>query len=620
MHMRAATERSLRRWRATIAWLAALLALTGLALGAGIAAVRIAPAPGPVLAGTLVVLGLLALAVVVLGRVANRVPRRVLLVLDLTQPLADLAPGDLRARLRGRDRPGLREACATLERAAADERVAGLWCRIGRPAGGLADVQGLRDAVTAFRERGKFAVAFAETFGEPARGTTPYYLATAFDEVVLQPSGDVGLTGFGSEVTFVREALDRYGVTPQIDRRSEYKSAAERLTERAFTPAYREASGRIVEASLEQVIAGVSGGRRLDAAEVRALVDRAPLGAGEALEAGLVDRLGYRDEALGAARSRAGDGVRSLPLAEFARRTRRAAEPRRATTVALVLGVGAVTAGRSRPNPLTGWSMGADSVCAAIRQAVADERVSAILFRVDSPGGSYVASDAIWRETVRAREAGKPVVVSMGNVAGSGGYFVAMAADRIVAHPGTLTGSIGVVGGKVVLAGLLARLGVSSDEVHAGARALMWSNRREFAPSEWRWFQDWLDRVYADFTRKAAEGRGLDLAAIDAAARGRVWVGADALERGLVDILGGYPEALAQVRGLLGLAADAPLRVVPFPRRVPLLARLLGRGPAPEDDLDSGGRAGDLVPSPASDLGLTGGERALLMPEPWTFR
>lgn len=638
--MTAARERSLRSWRTLLAGIALLLVLASLLVGLGVAAAHLSTVPWAFLLVVTVLLAVLVAAVVVLGRFAARVPRASVLVLDLTEPLADHAPEDLRGRLRGRGRPGLRETLETLDRAAGDDRVAGLWCRIGRPCGGLADAQELREAVHVFRARGKFAVAFAETFGESGPGTTAYYVGAAFDEVVLQPSGDLNLTGFGAEATFLREALDRLRITPQIDRRREYKGAAERLTERGFTPANREATGRVVEAALEQVVEGVAADRGIEAAVVRALVDRAPLLPAEALDAGLVDKVGYRDEALDHARSRAGEGSRLLPLDQYRRRTRRRdgiQEPAvradggrrrgrrsRPKTVALVLGIGAVTSGRSRANPLTGWSMGSDSVCAAIRQAVADEHVRAILLRVDSPGGSYIASDAIWRETVRAREAGKPVVVSMGNVAGSGGYFVAMAADRILAQPGTLTGSIGVLSGKLVLAGLRARLGVATDEVHAGAHALMWSDKRAFGPSEWERFQAWLDRCYADFTQKAAEGRGLALSEIEEVARGRVWVGTDAAERGLVDVLGGYRQAFEEIRDVLGLAAGDPLKVVTFPKKVSPVARLLGRAPAPGEDLATPGRTVQgLLPSPAalaSDLGLHGGDASLLMPEPWDLR
>lgn len=662
--MTTATERALRRWRAVLLLLALLLGLAAIAILLGVVAVRVATAPGAFVLWALVLLAVVLAAARLLGFLATRVPRRTVLTLDLASPLADLPPDDPRGRLSRRDRPGLRDVVETLDRAAGDERVAGLWCRIGRPAGGLADVQELRDAVAGFRGRGKFALVFSESFGDGGSGTAGYYLATAFDEVVLQPSGDLVLSGLAREMTFAREALDRLRVTTQFDARREYKSAANVLTERHFTPPQREELGRIVEVMFGQVVGGVAGGRSLDEAAVRGLVDRAPLLAGEAVEGGLVDRLGYRDESVARARERAGEGARLVPLADYRRRTRRrqgtdhgrllsqgeaagaavatrsGGQPApaaggagsssgrrrrrsRPPTVALVHGTGVVTSGRSRFNPLTARSMGADSITAAIREAVADAKVAAILFRVDSPGGSYTGSDAIWRELGRAREAGKPVVASMGNVAGSGGYFVALPADRIVAHPASITGSVGVVSGKAVLGGLRERLGLTRDEVHAGAHALMWSTQQPFSPSEWDRFQAWLDRCYADFTAKVARARGFGEDEVEEVARGRVWAGADALDRRMIDALGGYPRAFAEVRALLGLPAGDELRVVAFPRRPSPLARLTGRDRKPDDEgIATGLHAADLLPSPsrlAADLGLSGQDAALLMPEPWSL-
>lgn len=508
------------------------------------------------------------------GLLARRVPRGTVLELDLTRPLTDdplsaLVPGG---------RPTLRQVVEALDRAGDDPRVAGLVAWVRAPAQGLATVQELRDAVAGFRSKGKFAVAHAETFGELGPGNGAYYLATAFDEIWLQPSGDVGLVGVAMEVNFLRGTLDKLGVLPQVDHRCEYKSAKDRLTETGFTPAHREASERIVSSLFEQLVGGVAEGRKLDPGRVRALVDSGPVLGTEAVDAGLVDRLAYRDEVTGHVKA---EGGRLLALPAYAKRRR--GLRRRAAGVALILGRGAIVQGRSRPDPLTRTAMGSDTVTAAFRQAVEDKRVKAILFRIDSPGGSAVASDAIWRETVRAREAGKPVVVSMGDVAGSGGYFVAMSADRIVAQPATITGSIGVVGGKAVVAGLKAKLGVSHGEVHAGANALISSASTPYSDREWERVQRSLDRVYDDFTAKVAAGRGLPLERVHEIARGRVWTGADALEIGLVDELGGYPSAVRAVRDVLGLSPDAPVRLVPFPPRRSLLARLLGRDGHVED-------------------------------------
>lgn len=529
----------------------------------------------------------------------RQVPRRAVLLLDLVDPPPAEA-GDPLSRLAARRRPTLRTIVEALERAETDRRVRGLLVLVGATPGGLADVQELRDAIGALRRAGTPTVAFSEAFGEFGPGTGGYYLASVCDEIVLQPSGDVGLLGVRGEATFLRGALDKLGAEPELDHRRAYKTAKNRLTETAFTEADREATGRIVTSVLDQVVAGVAAARGLDEATVRELVDRAPLLAEDAHAAGLVDRLGYRDAAVDRARALAGatgrlaggDRPHMLELAAYAARRQRP-RGRGGTTVALVHGTGAVVAGRGRPTPLTRSVMGSAEVGDALRRAAADEQVRAVLFRVDSPGGSYAGSDAIWREVARTRERGTPVVVSMGNVAGSGGYFVAAGADRIVAQPATLTGSIGVLGGKVVTRGLRERIGLTSDAVDGGASAGMFASTRRFAPAEWERLQGWLDRVYADFTGKVAAGRGLSAEAVEAVAQGRVWTGADALERGLVDALGGHRTALGQVREVLGLAPDAPLRLVPFPRRG-LRERLeRARSGRPSDDLLRA--AGDLL-------------------------
>jgi protease IV len=570
------TPRGLRLVHRGAQALLARVLLIAAAVLLGAAAVRAAGAPGRWLLGLAVTAALLLAATVAAGAALRRIPPRTVLVFDLAEPVQDQPAGDPIARMTSRGRMPLRDIVEALERAGADPRVQGLVVRIVRPATGLADVQELRDAVAAFRSTGKFAVAFADSFGEFANGALGYYLACSFDEIVLQPSGDVGLTGVAAEVTFVRGTLDKLGIVPQIDHRHEYKSAKDLLTETSFTPAHREAVSGIVDSIYTQVVAGIAAGRGLTEGEVRGLIDHGPMIGDEAVQSGLVDRLAYRDEVVDAVKQRGGDGARTVALAAYARRTRRSGRRGRQTAVALIHCSGPIVVGRSRPS-LFGRTMGSDTVTAAFRAAVENKRVRAILFRVDSPGGSYVASDAIWREVARAREAGKPVVVSMGNVAGSGGYFVAMGADRIVAHPATLTGSIGVVSGKAVVSGLRERLGVSVDEVHAGENALLWSPLHPYTADQWEVVHRSLDRVYDDFVDKAARGRRMERERMHEHARGRVWTGAAARDRGLVDDLGGYAAARRALRATLDLSAEERLRLIPFPRRQPFLVRLFGR-------------------------------------------
>jgi protease-4 len=351
-----------------------------------------------------------------------------------------------------------------------------------------------------------------------------------------------------------------------MDHRYEYKSAMNVYTEKKYTAPHREANEAVMKSWFGQMVRGIAEGRRIPEDQVHSLVDRGPFLGQEAVDAKLVDGLAYRDDVYAKAKQRAGAGAEPLYLNRY---LERAGRPHASgKTIALIYGAGAVQRGRSGFDPLFGnTSMGSETVAAAFRAAVNSPSVKAILFRVDSPGGSYVASDAIWRETVKARQAGKPVIVSMGDLAGSGGYFVAMAADKIVAQPGTITGSIGVLGGKVLTSGAWDKLGITWDEVHTGKNATMWSSTSDYTPEGWKRFEAWLDRVYADFTTKVAEGRRLPKARVLEIAKGRIWTGEDAKRLGLVDELGGFPAALALARKAARIQDKEEVRIEVFPRK-----------------------------------------------------
>jgi protease IV len=485
----------------------------------------------------------------------------ILLELDLTGELVEDVGSHPIERLLARRRVALRTLVDRLAEAAQDLNVVGLLAKLGASSMSLAQAEELSDAVVRLRTAGKQTIAWAETFGELGRGTTAYVLATGFSEVWLQPSGSVGLMGAAAAGVFVRGALDRANVEPLFGQRHEYKNAADTLLRSEFTEAHREATERLATSAYEQIISAVAVGRGLPEERVRELVDRAPIPASEAQEARLVDHLGYRDAVLGALDHRWAEKPTLLYLSRYRRRldSLRRARKRRRPAVALIEAVGAIQTGRSKRGPFRRVA-GSDTIAAAFRSAVRDERIRAIVFRVNSRGGSYIASDTIWREVCVAREAGKPVVVSMGDVAGSGGYYVAMAANVIVAQPATLTGSIGVLGGKLQTSGLLERLGVRVEGLGHGRHALMFSSQTGFSDEEWAKLDEWLDLVYDDFTEKAARGRAMSREAVHEVARGRVWTGADAAERGLVDELGGLHRAVEIARERAGLAPDAPLR------------------------------------------------------------
>ena len=508
-----------------------------------------------------------------INRLRQRRTGPLILELDLTDGLAEGPPQDPLSALLTIRRMRLPDLLEGLKRASTDDRVRALVVKVGGSRIGLAKIQELREAVLGFRQSGKLAVAWAETFGEFVRGNLPYYLATGFDRIYLQASGTLGLTGVAVEQLFLHGALEKLGIDFQSAKRYEYKSAADPLTETGFTGPAREAVGRLTESVTEQLAAGIAEGRNKTAEQVRALLAQGPFLAQQALDEGLIDGLGYRDEVYDQLRKEVGpDGTllylqryqRAHPLADLSRRLQRNPRER---FVAMVYAQGAIRHGRSGRGP-GGGGMGSDTMAAALRAAGADERARAVVLRVNSPGGSATASDVIWREVVRIRAAGKPVVVSMGDVAASGGYLISAPADVIVAQPGTITGSIGVILGKPVLREMFGRAGVSTDTVADGTNATMFSSSRPFSDSEWDRINVWLDAVYADFTDKVASGRRMTHDRVHELARGRVWTGADAVANGLADETGGIYDAIAIARKRAGLPDDAPVRV--YPRLGPL--------------------------------------------------
>ena len=415
----------------------------------------------------------------------------VLLELDLSRGVGEHPPTSPLVALRSLHTPLLRTLVEHLRRAESDRTVVGLVASIADARLTLAQSAELRAAVAGLRRAGKATLAFSPTFGELSPGTTGYHLATAFEEVWLQPSGTVGLVSFTAEAVFLREALDRVGVEPQFGQRHEYKSAADLLVRSGMTEPVREMYQRLVTSATDVVVADVAAARDLPAESVRRALDEAPLDAAAALERGLVDRVGYRDQAYAQIRRRVGTDVR-LRYVERHGSSRLGVVldqvPGTATgrpVVALVHACGPITLSHSgSPAPTGGAAIHADSLGATLRAVGRDETVKAVVLRVDSPGGSYVASDAVRREILALRETGRPVVASMASVAASGGYFIAMPCDRLLASAGTITGSIGVLAGKAVLRDGLARLGIHRESVAGSARATMFSSNRPFDADE----------------------------------------------------------------------------------------------------------------------------------------
>ncbi|HJU16382.1 MAG TPA: signal peptide peptidase SppA [Stellaceae bacterium] len=535
-----------------------------------------------------------------LGTGQEPLPERILLTVDLTNGLSEGPRESPLLRLIAGTRPNLRDVLDGIEAAARDPRVKGLYARVGDDVIGLATIEELRDAIADFRAKGKFAIAYADSFGEFGSGTRPYYLAAAFDEIWLQPVGMLGLTGLYSEVPFFKNTLALLGVTPSFSKREEFKTAIDSLTETRMTPPYREEVDAIIASLGDQIIDGVARGRGLSPGQVRQEINNGPFFATEAWQARLVDRLGYRDEALAHARRRAGSGAERVSLASYLDHVGRADS--KAPKIALIYGTGLIA---ERGNPdlalFGGRVMSARAMEEAFRAAVRDPEVRAILFRIDSPGGSVVASESIWRDVVFARERGKPVIVSMGDVAGSGGYYVAAAADKIVAEPATLTGSIGVFAGKLVLSGLYKKLGITTDSAQLGNNAGMFSAAEDFSAAGHRRLETILNLIYSEFKDRVATGRQMTLDKVEEVAKGRVWTGADAKARGLVDALGGYRVALRLARQAAGIPPAAPVALVVYPKRKSLLDVLYDRltGKGGEDGEEIGGAAALVRAVPA---------------------
>lgn len=466
----------------------------------------------------------------------------------------------------------LRDYLEALEAAGNDPQVSGLMVKLGGAPVGIATMQDLRGALVKFRAKKKFVYGFSESFG----GLGNYYLASSFDRIFLLPSGEVSITGIFADQQFIRGSLDKLGIQPHFEGRYEYKNARDYYMEKKFTPAHREATDKLVGSLFNQLVKGIAEGRGMTVEKLRDLIDHAPHFGPESVANHLVDELAYRDQAYGQAKKKAGAGAKLLYLSKYFAGAKKmnGSGPR----IALIYGVGAITSGRSATDPLMGESsMGSDTVAAAFRQAVDDKQVKAILFRVNSPGGSAIASDVIGREVQRARLAGKPVVISMGAVAASGGYWVAMDADRIVAQPATITGSIGVLSGKFIMAGLFEKLGLSFDAVKYGQNSSIYDSGRDFSPTELERFRSSLDRIYETFTSRVAAGRKLPIERVRQVAKGRVWSGEDAFALGLVDELGGFHTAINAVKRLIKLKETDSIELKQFPKRKSALESLAAR-------------------------------------------
>ena len=506
-------------------------------------------------------------------------PRVDVVHLRLEGVLSEGLPPPLWWGLRFERRRYLLHVLECLDRAARDRDLRAIWITIDHLEAGWSVIQTLREAILEARQAGKQVIIFLEEAGS---GTA--FLAAAADRIVMAPPGSLHLTGLRAEVLFLRGALDRAHVEAEIVRLGEYKSAAEPLTRTSLSPEAREALESILDDLYDQLVSGIAEGRRLAPERVRDLINAGPYRAQAAKDARLVDEVCYEDELEARLPEFLGQPGRKplvLPAGDYLRMARRMPPPAGSRVppprMALVLAEGFIRSGHARAFPPS-RAVASASFIEALRQARDDPRVRAIVMRVNSPGGSGLASDVIWRELRLAREK-KPLVVSMGDVAASGGYYLAMGADWIVAEPATLTGSIGVIAGKVNLRGLYDLLGLSKEAIDRGERAGAQSDYRPFTKEERKKLEEDIRAIYEDFVAKAASCRNLQAEEVNKAARGRVWTGRQALSLRLVDELGGIRAAIAAAKRRAGIPFAQPVRLEVYPRAVPSPLGFLGRSP-----------------------------------------
>ena len=495
------------------------------------------------------------------------VPGSATLVLRPGGDLRETAPEDVVGQVLGRDAPLLRGFAESLRMAARDPRITSVLLApstLNSPF--WAKVQELRDAVLEFRTSGKPIVAFLEYGGD-----REYYLATAADQIFLLPTSPLDLTGVASHEIFLRGALDKVGAYADFLQIGEYKTAPNQYTRSGFTPAHREMSESLNREMYEQLVSGIAEARGKSEDDVRALLDQGPFAPEDARRAGLVDDLAYLDQIddrVPALRSAAG-GTAWVEGADYQRVSPRSVGIVPRSRIAVIYAVGIIASGRSGYDPVNGPVIGSDTIVEQIRRVRDDDSIKAIVVRVDSPGGSSVASDVIWRELSITRDAApsRPLIASMSDLAASGGYYIAMPAQAIVAQPATLTGSIGIYAGKFAVGDALNRLGVTAETVQSGQNADINSPFAPFTPAQRATLQRHLQAFYADFLAKAAKARGKTTADIDAVAQGRVWTGRQARDRGLVDALGGLDVAVDLAKARANIPADEDVELVVYPPR-----------------------------------------------------
>ena len=497
-------------------------------------------------------------------------PRNMVLALDLRHPIADSSNVNFTL---GNQPVTVMDIVLGLDAAERDRRVKGVSLRIGSANLSVAEAEEIGAALKKFRKSGKFVIAHSQGFD--ATGLGDYLTAASADQIWMQPNSPFSAAGEGGAQVFLRGLLDKIQANPQIVKRSDYKSAADQFMEKTMTPADREQLTRLMQSWYDEATSGAAADRHLAHERIVAAFEASPQFTENARTAGLIDRIGYDDDAQNAALGRAGKGAKLVAMSQFVHVAKEGGDFAIGPRIALIQAAGEIQEGSAGGGFFGGGEVIAgDDLSKAIRAAAADKDIRAIILRVDSPGGSVSASDQILNAVIKAQAAGKPVVVSMGGVAASGGYYISLSANRIVAEPGTITGSIGVLTGKVSIDRSLVLAGVGSASVGVGRNALYDSEFQPYTPDQLAALNREVDAIYADFTSKVAKGRKLPLTQVQDIAKGRVWSGADGRVHGLVDELGGLWTATDAAKKLAGIAPSERVSFRFYPRQKGLFEAL----------------------------------------------
>jgi protease-4 len=504
-------------------------------------------------------------------------PAKAVLELDLRDPLTDQSPQNPLLGLGQRSNSVMR-IVETLHRAESDDRVKALLIRL--PDGGVepAAADELRQAIRRFRAAGKTVVAHSQGLYPSGVVTATYMLGAAADEFWMQPASSFQVTGLATEDMFFKRFFDKFDVKADFEQRAEYKNAVNGYLYDDYTPAHREAQLSWMGSVYATNLASAAADRKLPPADLRRTIEAGPYLAEKAMQLRLIDRIGQVREAEQALLKKAGSGAATIAFDDYSRGRKHM--PASGPAIAVIEAEGPIVTGKDGArNPFTGGgNIYSDDVSEAFYDAIKAKDVKAIVLRLSSPGGSDTASEQILASIRAAKAAGKPVVVSMGTYGASGGYWVASQASSIVAQPTTLTGSIGVFGGKLAVGPALARYGVDIRQLGVGSSyAGAFGTSREFTPQERAAFAGWMDQIYANFLTRVAEGRKLPLARVQEIARGHVWTGAQARELGLVDELGGFYDAVDRAKALAGISGEPRLkRLTPPTSSVEAIQKLLG--------------------------------------------